>query len=174
MWAQYFQNAQVHAADIIGIDQVNEDLIDHPRIVLHTSNNAYNTRFVTNTFKSKGMMFDILIDDGPHTLESMCMFLKLYLPLLKPDGILVIEDVQGPDWFDILKACTPAEYEPYIQLHDRRSVKGRYDDLMFVIDKSACNRTSSSVGPVLRDSQTLSATQIHYTDEMMQKQFMYE
>lgn len=137
MWAGYFPHAAIHTADVIGIDEVNPALIDHPRIHLHTSNNAYNRLFVTNTFSSKGVQFDILVDDGPHTLESMCMFLKLYLPLLKEDGILVIEDVQSIEWLDILKACTPDEMKPFVSFVDRREVKGRYDDIMFVIDRSS-------------------------------------
>lgn len=143
MWAGYFPHAQIHTADVISIDAVNPDLIDHPRIYLHTSNNAYNKSFVTNTFSSKGMKFDILVDDGPHTLESMCQFLTMYLPMLKEDGILVIEDVQNMDWLDVLKACTPDEHKAFIQIHDRRSVKGRYDDIMFVIDRSALQAQSS-------------------------------
>jgi hypothetical protein len=145
MWAGYFPNAQIHTADVIGIDEVNPEIIDHPRIYLHTSNNAYNRSFVTNTFSSKDMKFDILIDDGPHTLESMCQFLVLYLPMLKRDGILVIEDIQSPDWLEILKACTPDNHKSFIQIHDRRGVKGRYDDIMFVIDRSFIAPPSAEV-----------------------------
>lgn len=138
MWASYFPNAHIHTADIIHIDQVNTDLIDHPRIYLHTSNDAYHKKFFTNTFLSKEMKFDILIDDGPHTLESMIQFITLYSQLMKEDGILVMEDVQQFDWISILKMCTPEELKPYIEVYDRREVKGRYDDIMFVINKSSC------------------------------------
>ncbi len=141
MWANYFPNAQIHTADVISIDGVNTDLIDHPRIHLHTSNDAYNNKFFTNTFLSKKMKFDILVDDGPHTLESMLQFITLYSQLLKENGILVIEDVQDISWIDRLKACTPEELKHYIEVYDRRTVKGRYDDLMFVINKSACTPT---------------------------------
>jgi hypothetical protein len=136
MWADYFPKAQVHTADIISIQKVNNDLINHPRIYLHTSNDAYNSRFFTNTFQSKGMKFDILIDDGPHTLESMIQFIKLYSQVMKEDGILVIEDVQDINWIEALKAVTPEELKPFIEVQDRRPVKGRYDDILFIINKS--------------------------------------
>jgi hypothetical protein len=77
-----------------------------------------------------------MIDDGPHTLESMVSFIQLYLPLLKEDGILVVEDVQDMRWVNRLRIVTPDAYKPYIEVYDRRDVKGRYDDIMFVINKS--------------------------------------
>jgi len=136
MWSLYFTNAQIHTCDIIPIQDVHRCLLNHPRIHLHTSNNAYNLDFVRSTFTSKNITFDIVIDDGPHTLQSMIDFIHLYLPLMKRDGILVIEDVQDIAWIDTLRAATPLAYQQYIQVYDRREVKGRYDDIMFVIDAS--------------------------------------
>jgi hypothetical protein len=83
----------------------------------------------------KNIKFDILLDDGPHTLPSMLSFINLYLPLLKDDGILAIEDVQDIAWIDKLRAITPDELKPFIEVYDRRSVNGRYDDIIFVINK---------------------------------------
>ncbi len=37
--------------------------------------------------------FDIIIDDGPHTLKTQKIALELYLPKLKPDGIFIVEDI---------------------------------------------------------------------------------
>ncbi len=136
MWAGYFSQAKVHAVDIIPMDTVNPLLVPHPRIHLHVHNDAYNTSFFTNTFLSKSDRFDIIVDDGPHTIESMVRFLKLYSQVLKEDGIMVIEDVQSMDWIDILRDCTPDHLKPFIQVLDRRGVKGRYDDILFVVDCS--------------------------------------
>jgi cephalosporin hydroxylase len=136
MWSLYFPNADIHTCDIIPLDHVHNCLINHPRIFLHTSNDAYNPSFLTTTFTSKQLTFDIMIDDGPHTLESMVSFIQLYLPLLKEDGILVVEDVQDMRWVNRLRIVTPDAYKPYIEVYDRRDVKGRYDDIMFVINKS--------------------------------------
>lgn len=137
MWADYFKNAQIYAADILPIDQVRQELINHPRIHLFTSNNAYNNNFFTNTFLNKELKFDMMLDDGPHTLESMIDFVMLYSQLMKDDGILVIEDVQQMKWLDTLRAVTPNELKPFVKVYDRREVKGRYDDIVFTIDKSA-------------------------------------
>lgn len=136
MWAGYFSQAKVHAVDIITMDTVNLLLVPHPRIHLHVHNDAYQTNFFVNTFLSKSDRFDIIVDDGPHTIESMVRFLKLYSQVLKEDGIMVIEDVQSMDWIDILRDCTPEHLKPFIRVLDRRAVKGRYDDIMFVVDCS--------------------------------------
>ena len=136
MWANYFTKADIHAVDIISINDVNPDICNHPRIHLHTSNDAYNARFFTTTFLNKGMKFDMMLDDGPHTLESMVKFINLYSQLIKPDGILAIEDVQDIKWIDTLRESTPDELKPFIEVYDRREVKGRYDDIVFVINKS--------------------------------------
>ena len=136
MWAGYFPNAKVHAVDIIPIGSVHPLLIPHPRIYLHTQNDAYDRRFFTNTFLSKGEKFDILVDDGPHTIESMVTFITMYSEVLKDDGIMVVEDVQSMDWIPRLREATPDHLKPYIEVLDRRSVKGRYDDILFVINRS--------------------------------------
>lgn len=136
MWSHYFPNAAVYGMDIIPMSAVNAAIIRNPQIYLYTSNDAYDPRVVDNHFTSKSVQFDILIDDGPHTLPSMCEFLRLYLPLLAPDGILVIEDVQSIEWIDTLRDHVPDAAKPFIRVIDRRDVKGRYDDLLFVIDRS--------------------------------------
>lgn len=69
------------------------------------------------------------------TLKSMMDFIKLYSPLMKDDGILIIEDVQFISRFDALVELTPDHLKEYIKAYDLRQNKGRYDDLVFVIDK---------------------------------------
>jgi cephalosporin hydroxylase len=133
MWNDYFTSAQIYALDIISLDGVNPILKGQPRINLYTSTNAYDVEFVGSTFGDK--KFDIVLDDGPHTLESMLDFIKLYGPLLKSDGILVVEDVQDIKWIEFLRLITPDADKPFIKVFDRREVKGRYDDIIFVIDK---------------------------------------
>jgi hypothetical protein len=66
--------------------------------------------------------------------------IQLYLPLIADDGILIIEDVQDFSWFKELCAVVPAELQSAIRTYDRRRVKGRYDDMVFVIDKKLLNR----------------------------------
>jgi hypothetical protein len=63
--------------------------------------------------------------------------IQLYLPLLKEDGILIIEDVQDVQWFSVLQAEVPEKFKKFIKIYDLRKNKGRYDDLVFTVDLSA-------------------------------------
>ena len=78
-----------------------------------------------------------MLDDGPHSLESMVQFIKLYSQILADDGILIIEDVQAYEWIGILSNQVPEHLRKYIKVYDLRQNKGRYDDIVFTIDK--CN-----------------------------------
>ena len=77
-----------------------------------------------------------MLDDGPHTLDSMKQFIKLYSNIMTNDGILIIEDVQSWDWIDVLINETPDHLKEFIKIYDLRLIKGRYDDIVFTIDKS--------------------------------------
>jgi len=82
--------------------------------------------------------FDIIIDDGPHTLSSMLSFIELYLPKLNHGGVLVIEDVQSVEWLPLLRDkffSMKTNNDEYIVI-DLRMTRGRYDDLMFVVRRS--------------------------------------
>ena len=77
-----------------------------------------------------------MIDDGPHTLESMLKFIRLYSQLMTNDGILIIEDVQSWDWIKILTNMVPLSLKKFIKVYDLRKNKDRYDDIVFTINKS--------------------------------------
>lgn len=85
LWRDFFTNATIHGVDV-GRCPYTEN---QERIVNHITN-AYSTNFV-NQFEKES--FDIVIDDGPHTLDTWMFFIQYYLPLVKPGGIFVIEDI---------------------------------------------------------------------------------
>ena len=108
---------------------------DWPRVQLQLGIDAYTVDVASKVAAISGKL-DMALDDGPHSLESMLLFIALYLPLLADDGILIIEDVQDYNWFESLKAAVPVGMQSAIQTYDRRAIKQRYDDLVFVVDKS--------------------------------------
>ena len=87
-------------------------------------------------FLDKNVKCDFMLDDGPHTLESMKQFIKLYSQIMTDDGILIIEDVQKWEWIDILKNEVPEHLKPFIKVYDLRPLKNKYDDIVFTIDKT--------------------------------------
>lgn len=135
LWNDYFTNATVYGLDIIHSDNVWTDIKNNKDIILYTSTDAYDTKFFTTNFLYKNIKCDVMIDDGPHTLESMKQFIILYSQIMTDDGILIIEDVQDLEWIDILKNVVPDYLKQFIKTYDLRSNKNRYDDIVFTIDK---------------------------------------
>ena len=134
MWHRYFPNATVY-----GIDTVRQALDDRyglnsiPSVKLMWKN-AY-AGSVIEEFLSQGIKMDLIIDDGPHTKDSVEFCARYYSQLLTDEGILVIEDIQSIDYVDDIKNSFPDDLKEQVQVLDRREVKGRYDDILVVLDK---------------------------------------
>jgi len=137
LWRDFFTNATIYGLDILPIDWVIDELINDPRVVLYCQINAYSEEFFKSTFLDTNLKCDFMLDDGPHTLESMKQFIKLYSQIMTDDGILIVEDVQSWDWIAELTNSVPEHLKPYIKVYDLRPNKNRYDDIVFSIDK--CN-----------------------------------
>jgi cephalosporin hydroxylase len=134
LWSDFFTKATVHGLDIMNIDDVCEIIKNKENIQLYTSIDAYDKDFVRNTFVNKNIKFDFLLDDGPHTLESMIKFINLYSPLMSDDGILIIEDIQSYEWINVLIGHVPYGLRQFIKAYDLRHIKNRWDDIVFTID----------------------------------------
>lgn len=95
LWNDYFDDI-----NIIGVDNDNRRFLSEidniPNITSKVAD-AYTADFA-NTIPE----LDIAIDDGPHTTESWATFIDLYLPKIKPGGILVIEDINNFDFTAVL------------------------------------------------------------------------
>ena len=98
---------------------------------------AYNAQTVKKCSVLHPGGFEIIIDDGPHTLESQLSCIDLYLDVLKVKGTLVIEDIQSFEYIEHIKSRIPKSdlYEYEFKVHDFRSIKNRYDDLIITIHK---------------------------------------
>ena len=136
LWHDFFINATVYALDIKPFNEVWDNIKNNDRIILYTDTDAYNETFFKEKFLDKNIKIDFMLDDGPHTLESMKQFINLYSQVMADDGILIIEDVQAWDWIEKLKEATPEHLKEYIETYDLRNIKRRYDDIVFVINKS--------------------------------------
>ena len=137
LWKAYFTNAKIYALDIIPIHRVLDEHVNDPRVVLFTSTNAYDEKFFNENIFNKNLKFDFMLDDGPHTLESMKTFIRLYSKVMTDDGILIIEDVQSIVWLPILYREVPQHLKHFVKTYDLRKNKNRYDDIVFTIDKSS-------------------------------------
>ena len=137
LWRDYFPNAQIYGVDICDMEFIKKESVknDH-HITLFTNTNGYDDHFIQQNFINKNIKFDIAIDDGPHTLQSMIDFVFKYSQLLSDNGILIIEDIPDFNWINTLEQYVPYNLKKYIQKFDLRHIKGRYDDIVFVINKN--------------------------------------
>lgn len=129
---------------VIGIDindnNINYDLIekmqkDRYSIII---DNAYSDNIVAQIKSKFPNGIDFIVDDGPHSIDSQIKFIEMYLPLLTGDGIAVIEDIASSSYLQILENKVLEDHPNMsyiIQKVDRQHIKGRYDDLMLIIQK---------------------------------------
>lgn len=136
LWSDYFPNATVYGLDIMHIDTIWDGLKNNDKIILYTSSDAYDEKFFNDTLLSKNIKFDMMLDDGPHTLDSMKKYITLYSQLLADNGVLILEDVADWNWIEQLKECVPDNLKEFVETYDLRQNKGRYDDIVFVINKN--------------------------------------
>ena len=99
LWHDYFTNATIYGVDLSAIG-VHLKYLELDRIKLLGNMDAYSAKCIELLGQTR---FDMVLDDGPHTLKSQIDFVTLYLPLVKDDGILIVEDVQSIDWLKNLK-----------------------------------------------------------------------
>lgn len=124
LWAKYFKNAKITGIDIE--DRVVEQWkLDNIEYIFEDS---YKENFVKNIGQ-----YDIIIDDGPHTLESQLFSLKHYLPKVNKGGIFIIEDVAGYTAINTLYENTPKEFKEKSRFVDLTASLNRFDNILYVI-----------------------------------------
>lgn len=128
LWEDYFPHANIYGLDL---DLRRNKFTPQTHRVHIIETDAYSPSVVG---KFERESFDAVIDDGWHTLDSMCLFAALYNNVVRPGGYLIIEDLQHPSWADEIKKFLP----PYMSVcvEDRRHIKGRHDDIMFIARKN--------------------------------------
>lgn len=136
MWHRYFNDAR----RIVGIDtNPSSAFIDEYRQAIGARAQNISVRqgdaYSSNISESLGS-FDIIIDDGPHTLDSHLACLTLYLPKLKPGGLLVIEDIPDGNWVESYQKFAKADRGFRCKTIDLRNEYKRLpDDLLFVVER---------------------------------------
>lgn len=92
---------------------------------------AYSSAVIDDLAGMSNGGFDLIIDDGPHTLQSQCFFAERYPTMLSKGGAAVIEDIQEASWIEKIASFVPKGMK--YEVVDLRATKGRYDDLMMII-----------------------------------------
>jgi cephalosporin hydroxylase len=135
LWNEYLPKFKIVMTDILNQvhpiiwDKMNKNRYEYINM------DSFKTESI-NTLKVKYPEgFDIIIEDGPHTLESQIFTIKEYPKLLKDGGILVIEDIQKFEYCEIILNEINKEDFKSVEIIDLRKNKNRYDDILIVVKK---------------------------------------
>lgn len=93
MWENYFPNADLHFMDITNA-RITHYSDRSKYYYLDQSNPAQLYKFG----KEVGGDFDVIIDDGGHTMEQQIISFHNLFPLLKSGGLYIIEDLHTSYW----------------------------------------------------------------------------
>jgi len=140
IWHDFLTKSKLLLLDIA--ETINPkcwDIMDTSRF-MYANCDAYDIDTPAEVEKVRPDGFDIIFDDGPHTLKSQKECIQYYLPMLKNGGMMFIEDVQKEEFFSDLEEKFN-EVAPTLKGNftcgtvDLRDIKDRYDDLIFVIKR---------------------------------------
>lgn len=119
MWREYFTQAT-----IVGVD-IKDNSVNCPGCEIKIADATKISTF------SAYNNIDVVIDDGSHMIEHQLATFSILWPKLNPGGIYIIEDVRD---LNSTRSQLLALH-PNVKIHDFRSVKNRYDDVIVEIKK---------------------------------------
>ena len=126
---KYFSHSYIVGMDINTSSLVFSKGLDRVKIIECDATKKESVTLVENT------MFDIIIDDGSHLENDILTTFDLFLPLLKKEGMFIIEDIDIGKYSFILdklqSKCDVNGLE--LTVHNLCHKKGRFDDVIAVI-----------------------------------------
>lgn len=121
LWLRYFPNAVIHAIDK---DEGMGRKFSNVNRVRFATHDAYSDLIYD---KIPNGFFDIIIDDGPHTVESQCIFIKEYSKKLAPGGLIIVEDIASEEALEAIGLNVPEHLQDKICVYDGTVTDNRYD-----------------------------------------------
>ena len=116
LWSEYFnKNCKIYGLDNLYDKDVHSIPINKEWV------SSDNVQYLIGDAYSKELSneisnIDILIDDGPHSIDSHIKLLELYLPKMNKGGMLIIEDVSYGE--ESLKSYIPVNLINNYHLYD--------------------------------------------------------
>jgi hypothetical protein len=122
LWDDFFTDAKIYGVDIQ--NRVKHQYSDKVNLIFE---NAYSEDFLEK-IKKNNLYFDIIIEDGPHTLDTQSFFLSRFSEILKKQqgSMLILEDVY-PREFEILKTKFPE----FSVIDLRKEIGGENNSVIF-------------------------------------------
>lgn len=131
MWTEYF------SGNVYGIDcdlQPIGGLADL-RPIIAEGKHKIHIADATKPFEAKllfhGIEFDVIVEDAGHQPEQQIAIYEVYKNYIAEGGIYIIEDIQNLD--ADRKMFEEHFKDKSVTIFDRREQKGRYDDVLIII-----------------------------------------
>lgn len=125
-------------ATIVGVD-INECKNPHPALQISDRltmlrADAYSPDFI-NRLNQK---FDVIIDDGPHTVASQIQALNGFHDYLTQNGFLIVEDVaRGLVTARMIRRGCSKEIRRNLVYYDFRKIRNHFDNCLVVYFKNS-------------------------------------
>ena len=108
MWRKYFhENTRIFGMDSSPgfLEMLTEK--EYPNVFpVHVD--VTDEEYMCEQLKNLNTVFDIVVDDSDHLIESQKKIVKSFLPFIKPGGMLIIEDVNRSESVSVAE-----KYEEY-------------------------------------------------------------
>lgn len=108
MWRDYFPHAVIHGVDVGRADMDNAD-----RITTHVADQQDRAQ-LDELIDEIGTDFDLIIDDGGHTMGQQQVSLGFLFPNVRAGGFYVVEDLH-------------TSFVPHIEIYKNGVVADRYE-----------------------------------------------
>lgn len=155
LWERYFNSADLHFIDI------SLDLVEYssPRSHYHVVDQE-SARDLEQFIQKTGGEFDVIIDDGGHTMRQQITSFCTLFPHVKSGGLYIVEDLHTSYWSGWGEELSPITMVDFL--------KGLVDDINAVGARSG-RASHLAVDPLLRSELTLyqeSILSIHFYDSV--------
>ena len=120
LWREFFSKAMIYAID----------MNDCPVCRKFSNVKFYSVDGYCQTTLDmfEDNFFDIIIEDGPHNVESQIYATKEWTRKLKVGGVLAIEDIQDASSVPLIQSAAPSNVESVF--YDFRKNNGRWDNMI--------------------------------------------
>ncbi len=155
LWEDYFKNAELHFIDITlqNVEYVSQRSYYH----LADQASSYDLlKFIEKT----GGDFDVILDDGGHTMLQQIMSFKYLFPQVKSGGLYIIEDLNTSYWEAFGGGSHPKTTINFLKM--------LIDEVNFVGVRTGC-ASHLNIDPSIKKDLNLYRTQIesiHFYDSV--------
>lgn len=143
-WSAFFPKATIVGYDIDANNLTIASSRNFPNTTIHMmdANDPENIVSQLQEDTKDGKLFDVLIDDASHEVETQCTLLRNAFRFLNPGGFYIIEDIYRDRSIDDLEIIFK-EIEPMVSFHTfilcehtNRFSPGANNDKLFVLVKN--------------------------------------